>query len=208
MTVRGWNILVLAALSRSSGASAALLFEHFSTFSLAYNLSLNQYQSVHMLDNADAQDRAHADISYAYASIKLWLLLARKASQEHSGVDATGALQDAEGIAAKMVWNELWPPFETVITAFEVDARGGNVSVRAAMNLNSMTHDTQLSCSLLRRACGRRLPTCSCLSVSRAPSSLWTLPSQRVYWIVSRTLFGENPRFVIPHIDPSSSKQM
>ncbi|TFK89146.1 hypothetical protein K466DRAFT_545801 [Polyporus arcularius HHB13444] len=127
MAVRGWNNLALAALSRPSGTSAAMLFEHFSTFSLAYNLSISQYQSVQMLDNSEAQDRAHADISYAYAAIKLWLLLARKASIGHSGVDATGALQDAEGIAAKMVWNELWPPFEAVITAFEMDAHGGNV---------------------------------------------------------------------------------
>ncbi len=99
------------------------------TFSLAYSLSLNQYPNVQGLDNADAQDHAHADISYAYASIKLWLLLARKAASDHPGVDATGALQDGEGLAAKMVWNELWPPFETVIAAFEIEARAGNTSV-------------------------------------------------------------------------------
>ena len=82
------------------------------------------------MDSPDDQDRAHSDISYAYASIKLWLLLARKAAREHPGVDATGALQDGEGLAAKMVWNELWPPFEAVITAFETDARSGHATVR------------------------------------------------------------------------------
>ncbi|KAI0748219.1 hypothetical protein C8Q80DRAFT_1104066 [Daedaleopsis nitida] len=132
MTVRVWNILALAALSRPSGTSAALLFEHFLTFSLAYNVSLNPYYNVQMFVDSDSQDRAHADISYAYASIKLWLLLARKAASEHPGVDASGALQDGEGLAAKMIWNELWPPFETVVSAFEVEARSGNVSPLAS----------------------------------------------------------------------------
>ena len=85
-----------------------------------------------MLDSPDAQDRAHADISTAYTSIKLWLLLARKAASGHPSEDATGALLDGEGLAAKMVWNELWPPFETVIAAFEGDARSGTVSPLAS----------------------------------------------------------------------------
>ena len=90
-----------------------------------------------MLDSPDAQDRAHADISYAYASIKLWLLLARKTAAEQPVVGASGDLQDFEGFTAKMVWNELWPPFESVIEAFEMDARAGSnsVSVNHSYNL-------------------------------------------------------------------------
>ncbi|KAI1795782.1 hypothetical protein LXA43DRAFT_1163651 [Ganoderma leucocontextum] len=132
ITVRVWNILALAALSRLSGSSAALLFEHFPIFTHAYFTSLQPYQTVHAPDSSDAQDHAHANISTAYASIKLWLLLACKAASEHPGVDASGALQDGEGLAAKMVWNELWPPFETIITAFEGDARSGTVSPLAS----------------------------------------------------------------------------
>ena len=127
-----WNILALAALSRPTGVSAAILFEYFHTFSLAYNTSLNPYQTAANLDGAgpDAQDRAHADVSCAYAAIKLWLLLARKASAGHPGHDAAGALKDGEGMAAGLVWNELWPPFEAVLAAFEAEARAGNGSVR------------------------------------------------------------------------------
>ncbi|PIL24081.1 hypothetical protein GSI_13832 [Ganoderma sinense ZZ0214-1] len=132
ITVRVWNVLTLAALSRPSGSSAALLFEHFPIFTLAYCTSLQSYQTVLTLDSSDAQDHAHTDISTAYAAIKLWLLLARKAASEHQSVDASGALQDGEGMAAKMVWNELWPPFETIITAFEGDARSGTVSPLAS----------------------------------------------------------------------------
>ena len=129
MTIRVWNVLALAALTRPSGTSAALLFEYFLAFSLTYNASLNIYHNLNILDSSDAQDRAHGDISHAYASIKLWLLLARKAASELPGVDATGALQDGEGLASKMIWNALWPPFETVISALEMEARAGNVSV-------------------------------------------------------------------------------
>ena len=175
MTVRVWNILALAALSRPDGAASALLFEHFLTFSFAYSQSLSPYQSVQGLDHPDAQDRAHADLSYAYAAIKLWLLLSRKAASGHPGVDATGALQDGEGLAAKMVWNELWPPFEIVIAAFEIDARAGNVSVSHILQIVCVVAMI-LSWSLSRwhRACGRRLQTCSSSSGSHVLSSRWT----------------------------------
>ena len=65
---------------------------------------------------------------FTVARSVLWLLLARKAASGLSDQNASSALQDGEGLAAKMVWNELWPPFEVVITALEVGARSGNVS--------------------------------------------------------------------------------
>ena len=105
MTIYTWDILLIGALS------------------------LNTYHTPSILDSPDAQDHAHADISYAYASIKLWLLLARKAAAEQPAVSASGGLQDFEGYTVKMVWNELWPPFESVIEAFEMDARAGSNSV-------------------------------------------------------------------------------
>ncbi|KAI0362213.1 hypothetical protein OH77DRAFT_1416438 [Trametes cingulata] len=132
MTVRVWNILLIGALSRPSGMAANLMFQHFTAFMLAYCTSLNLYHSPAMLATPEAQDRAHADISYAYASIKLWLLLARKAASESPAIDASGGLQDREGMMAKMVWNEVWPPFETVISAFEADVRAGNNSPLAS----------------------------------------------------------------------------
>ncbi|KAI0324520.1 hypothetical protein GY45DRAFT_1288775 [Cubamyces sp. BRFM 1775] len=132
MTVRAWDILLIGALSRPSGAAATTLLKHFTAFTLAYSTSLNTYHTPSMLDSPDAQDRAHADISYAYASIKLWLLLARKAAAEQPAVSASGGLQDFEGYTVKMIWNELWPPFESVIEAFEMDARAGSNSPLAS----------------------------------------------------------------------------
>ncbi|CDO71214.1 hypothetical protein BN946_scf184863.g9 [Trametes cinnabarina] len=125
MTVRVWNILLIGALPRTSTMTATLLFQHFPFFTLAYSTSLSPYGTPSGSDGPDAQDRAHADISYAYASIKLWLLLARKIAGEQSSVAPSGALQDNEGAAAKMIWNELWPPFENVVNAFEADVRAG-----------------------------------------------------------------------------------
>ncbi|KAI9070388.1 hypothetical protein FKP32DRAFT_1586228 [Trametes sanguinea] len=132
MAVRVWNILLIGSLSRASSTTATLLFQHFPSFTLTYCTSLSPYTNPSGLDNPDNQDRAHADISYAYASIKLWLLLARKVAGEQSTMDASGALRDNEGSAAKMVWNELWPPFESVVSAFEADVRAGNNSPLAS----------------------------------------------------------------------------
>ncbi|KAI0670290.1 hypothetical protein C8Q78DRAFT_114403 [Trametes maxima] len=131
MSVRVWNILLVGALSRPTSEAAVLMFQHFPAFVLAYCTSLNPYHTPSQL-SVDAQDRAHADISYAYASIKLWLLLARKVASEEATVDVAGKLQDGEGLAAKMVWNELWPPFEDVVGAFEADVRAGNNSPLAS----------------------------------------------------------------------------
>lgn len=130
MTVRVWNTLLIGALSRPDGAAATLMFKHFTAFTLAYSTSLNHYHSSAVVTGTDAvQDRAHGDISYAYASIKLWLLLARKAVPERPATDAASGLQDAETLAAQMVWNELWPPFENVVSVFEAEVRAGNNSV-------------------------------------------------------------------------------
>lgn len=131
MTVRAWDILLIGALSRPSGTAATVLLKYFTAFTLAYSTSLNPYHTPSVLDSPDTQDRAHADISYAYASMKLWLLLARKTAVEQPVVGASGSLQDIEGFAVKMIWNELWPPFESVLEAFEMDARAGNHSVSA-----------------------------------------------------------------------------
>ncbi|OBZ75571.1 hypothetical protein A0H81_04216 [Grifola frondosa] len=133
MSIRAWNVFLLAALNEPSGALAALLFEHFSAFSLAYSTSLTPYQHPQQSTDPDAQDIAYVDISYAYAAIKLWLLLARKAAGHQRELsNDTSTVRDGENFASKMVWNELWPPFESVISAFEVDAHTGNLSPLAS----------------------------------------------------------------------------
>lgn len=74
--------------------------------------------------------------------MKLWLLLVRRAAvrwcELHAslGEDGNGGvnavIQDKEMQATKMVWNELWPPFESVMSAFETNALTGILSVRTS----------------------------------------------------------------------------
>ncbi|THH33844.1 hypothetical protein EUX98_g253 [Antrodiella citrinella] len=120
MPVRAWNLVLLAALSSNSTAAAAILFDHFQGFAFVYYRSLAVYQNF----NYDgSQEVVHAEISRAYASIKLWLLLCRKATaiQEVSVLQTSVNAPDKEGALTRRIWNELWPPFESVLVAIESD---------------------------------------------------------------------------------------
>lgn len=131
-TLRLWNMLVLAALHNGRNRSAAVVFEYFSIFSLAYSHALGAYQRPQQL--LDPQDSAHIEISSVYVAIKLWLLLVRKAALQykelrHNEQNQLDVLQDGEVMATKMVWNELWPPYGRIMSILEADARVGNISV-------------------------------------------------------------------------------
>jgi len=120
MPVRAWILVLLAALSSNSTAAAAILFDHFQSFAFVYYRVLAVYQNF----NYDgSQEVVHAEISRAYASIKLWLLLCRKATaiQEISVLQTSVNALDKEGALTRRIWNELWPPFESVLVAIESD---------------------------------------------------------------------------------------
>lgn len=68
-----------------------------------------------------------ADINRAYVSIRLWLLLVRMFDIVQTGVVEGGMVREN---SAKMIWNELWPSFETIVLSLENDALNGSVSVR------------------------------------------------------------------------------
>ncbi|EGO21469.1 hypothetical protein SERLADRAFT_372111 [Serpula lacrymans var. lacrymans S7.9] len=113
-SMRTWNVLTLAALSDTSGQHGTILFPHFSAFTPAYYASLGTYVHARALP----PESAVADIDHAYLSIKLWLLLAQTMSLSNDKVDP-GALSvaqdDRADLAIKTVWNELWPPFESIV---------------------------------------------------------------------------------------------
>ncbi|EMD38403.1 hypothetical protein CERSUDRAFT_113558 [Gelatoporia subvermispora B] len=130
-SVRAWNLLVLAALSSQTMAPTALLFDQFPAFSFAYSVSLQPYQDPLQVTNIETQDLAHADISRAYAALKLWILLAHKIATGQQGVRTDGPdnpIQNTELRTAQMIWNELWPPFDSAISTFELDAQLGQPS--------------------------------------------------------------------------------
>lgn len=81
-------------------------------------------------------DVSAADVNRAYIAIKLWLLLARKCFEEStvSQIENSAVFTKVdnvdEDINTRMVWNELWPPFEKLVTLSESDAEAGEISVR------------------------------------------------------------------------------
>ena len=66
-----------------------------------------------------SSDSATSDINYAYISTKLWLMVAQRVSNQTRAGDGP----------MLRVWNELWPVFESITEALEVEARAGLSSV-------------------------------------------------------------------------------
>ncbi|KZT09437.1 uncharacterized protein LAESUDRAFT_741739 [Laetiporus sulphureus 93-53] len=135
-SLRVWNILVLAALQTPIGAHTFAFWGYFPDFSLAFCQSLGAYQQPQHTTGFDPHAPAHGEVSSAYAAIKLWLLLARKIAQQNSHDGISGGLKrvskDGELQSIKMVWNDLWPPFERMMGVFEVDAHAGDTSPLAS----------------------------------------------------------------------------
>ncbi|KAF8628329.1 hypothetical protein AX15_003874 [Amanita polypyramis BW_CC] len=98
--IRAWNVMALAALRYSDGKCAATLIPFLDVFSIIQFNALRTY--VH--SESTSWDPATANINHAYIAIKLWMLLARRAVADAGG----------EFVTFAHVWNELWPPFETL----------------------------------------------------------------------------------------------
>jgi hypothetical protein len=108
MTVRAWNILALAALMEPSANWSAMLFAQLHNCSYAHRTALR----LHGPSGAISVETSTADINHAYITIKLWVMLAQKVSADNN-------------LAPFAVWNELWPPFESLLSALETEARAG-----------------------------------------------------------------------------------
>ncbi|KDQ60796.1 hypothetical protein JAAARDRAFT_173016 [Jaapia argillacea MUCL 33604] len=121
LSVRAWNMIVLSALRESSLMSVSAVLEHFSTFLAIYYASLRGFTT----NISNLSESAAPDINHAYAAIKLWMLLVRKRHQ--NTMKLAGEAKGQEDATTRMVWNDLWPPFETIVAAFEGDAQGGSI---------------------------------------------------------------------------------
>lgn len=111
------------------GKPASQLFENINNFSAIYHISLRAQTQVIGLP----PDMTASDINQAFIAIKLWLLLARKCAEEALAIgldapqSATGFMTEDRN--ASLVWNELWPPFERLVTLSEADAEVGDLTV-------------------------------------------------------------------------------
>ncbi|KAH7926319.1 hypothetical protein BV22DRAFT_1063234 [Leucogyrophana mollusca] len=113
--VRAWNILLLASLADPSRKHATTLFSQFSAFTLPYYRSLGGYVQA----GTTPSESAAVDIEHAYIALKLWLILAQLLSS--TSVEASVPQENARVDATRRVWNELWPPFETLVDIFRTD---------------------------------------------------------------------------------------
>lgn len=98
-----------------------MLFAQLPVFSIAHFSSLRVY----IQSGTRIQESATTDINHAYISIKLWLMLA----QREATATSIGT------ITALAVWNELWPPFESLMNILEAEAQVGTISVSSTLNV-------------------------------------------------------------------------
>ncbi|PBK96908.1 hypothetical protein ARMGADRAFT_1010439 [Armillaria gallica] len=133
MTIRAWNVLILAALMDPSENWITLMYMQLPTFSSAYQATLRGYLQA----GTSPPESAITDINHAYVAIKLWLMLAQKRATK----------EDEGSISPFMVWNELWPPFESLVNVFEAE-----VQVGLSMTLAMLTWSTVAELFLFVRA--------------------------------------------------------
>ncbi|KAI6109011.1 hypothetical protein EV401DRAFT_1870641 [Pisolithus croceorrhizus] len=104
VTIRPWIIMLLTAVSTpSSEKYGALMMSRFDNFVVPYTKTLGTY----VQGRLPPPETAAADIEYAYLAMKSWLLLLYKLS--------TGKIVDPSGELTCKFWNELWPPFESLV---------------------------------------------------------------------------------------------
>ncbi|KAF9246494.1 hypothetical protein BU15DRAFT_40292 [Melanogaster broomeanus] len=113
LTLRAWNILLLAALSDPSSKHDTLLLAQFDRFLSPYIKTLGVYVQAH----TPPPETAAADIEHAYIALKSWLLLIHRLTPSRQTIDPGGDL-------TKRIWNELWPPFESLVDLFQPTGHG------------------------------------------------------------------------------------
>ncbi|KDQ07904.1 hypothetical protein BOTBODRAFT_180257 [Botryobasidium botryosum FD-172 SS1] len=148
LPVRAWNALALVASQNPKLAPPVMGV--FSEAALAHCSALRPLTNLASLSMADS---GPADLTHAYASIKLWLLLARQRNRNttpdfEESIVWIGLVED-EGIEYRL-WNQLWPSFEAVVAA-SLSTANGEISPISTMiwhsfaDLVTFTHQSRLS---------------------------------------------------------------
>ncbi|KAG6866934.1 hypothetical protein C0991_003850 [Blastosporella zonata] len=111
LKIRAWSVLAIAALQEQKENWYTGLFAQLPSFSYAYHGSIRAYSQ-----GGNNSESALVDLNHAYIAVKLWILLAYRVS------GSGDVVKDSQTFN---VWNELWPPFESLIERFELDSGGG-----------------------------------------------------------------------------------
>ncbi|KAJ8700118.1 hypothetical protein PTI98_003174 [Pleurotus ostreatus] len=111
LSVRGWNIMVLAAMTEVTGTWEDILFTQLGAFTIAHQTTILG------LINAGGplSQNAKTEVNYAYISMKAWLLLAHKVSLR----------REVDGATWLAIWSGLWTPFESLVDVIEAENTPG-----------------------------------------------------------------------------------
>jgi hypothetical protein len=121
---------MLTALKSKSTVFASILCSHFQSFTSIFQTSLRHYVQF----GSNPQDFAAADINRAFVAVKLWILVTEmldgftqveKSKEDEQQFDFTTGNHGS----VMLIWNELWPPFESLVNLFAVEAQHGVVLV-------------------------------------------------------------------------------
>lgn len=109
-------MLAVAALLEPEEDGVTILLAQLTSFSYAYHAGMRAYA----LLESTVPEPSTGDIDHAFIAIKLWILMAQRLSTTQRTGDPL----------ISVVWNELWPPFEGLVRAFEGEARTERHMVR------------------------------------------------------------------------------
>ncbi|KAL1742921.1 hypothetical protein HDZ31DRAFT_42140 [Schizophyllum fasciatum] len=124
LAIRTWNILVLAALLDTDERWLAMMSVQLAPFSAVYQALLHTYSALE-----HPPEGATTDVNHVYVAVKVWLLLAhRKAARDGAGNELELG-----------VWNELWPPFDAMVSMLETR---GQPSADRSQTLATLTCST------------------------------------------------------------------
>lgn len=105
--VRVWNLVALGGLKSPEPDKAQMLLVLLPHFVVAYVSLLRGAMS------GVLNESAAPSVNHAFASVKLWMLIARKTCMQDTTDNTTEA--SSSDNAERMVWNALWPPFESLL---------------------------------------------------------------------------------------------
>lgn len=103
-----WNLIALAGLETPSPDGPQNLLALFPNFVAVFASSLRLPLS------GVLNDSAALSVNHAFASVKLWILLVRRSCSDMESSAITAHPVESDD-AERMVWNELWPPFERLL---------------------------------------------------------------------------------------------
>ncbi|KAJ3516626.1 hypothetical protein NLJ89_g1005 [Agrocybe chaxingu] len=123
LSIRSWNILLLASLLEGKDEWKSMLYAEFTAFANVYSAMLRSY--VHSGVNSLAA--ATNDVNQAHVATKLWLM----------AVSSIPATQGGENLV-NGVWNELWAAYQSFLGVLETEAQFGLYPTLISLALTSV----------------------------------------------------------------------